>query len=530
LGRLLLSCLGVLVLAGFLVGLSSFSGGRVTLEGRLEVVHGDNFAQGSADFRYRLVTDQATYELRFDDQNPQLPRSTRVRVHGTRNGKEFDVVPGGVQASGEPVAATTGQKKVAVILFNFSNDGSQPYTPALAYGVAFSNPDSVAAYYAENSHSQLTLTGDVFGWYTIPVTNANCDFGGWGNAADQQATLDGVNLAAYDYVVYAFPGASSCGWAGLAYLPGTRSWLNGAGAMGLYVMAHELGHNFATHHASSLSCVQNGVRVSLSANPADCTADEYGDPNSVMGSGGTRHHTNFARGNFGWLTAANTKDVTASGTFTLAPVEGDYPGAIQALRIEREPGSYLSLEFRQPYGTYFDTYPPNDPVVNGVTVRVTPSYSVLTQSKLVDATASTTSFLDAPLGVGKTLSDPKTSIQVTTLSVSPSGASVKITFPGGREPPPPPPGADTTPPTAPTNLIATRSRSGAVALRWSASTDNVGVTSYRIFRDGQFLIAVSGTSLSYADQPPAGTHSYYVRAMDAAGNQSPPSNTATITA
>jgi chitodextrinase len=67
-----------------------------------------------------------------------------------------------------------------------------------------------------------------------------------------------------------------------------------------------------------------------------------------------------------------------------------------------------------------------------------------------------------------------------------------------------------------------------VTLQWGASTDNVGVTTYWIYRDGQFLTSVSGTALSYVDQAPAGTHGYYVVARDAAGNQSPPSNTATI--
>ena len=44
------------------------------------------------------------------------------------------------------------------------------------------------------------------------------------------------------------------------------------------------------------------------------------------------------------------------------------------------------------------------------------------------------------------------------------------------------PGADTQPPTAPTNLIATAISSSQINLTWTAATDNVGVTQYRIER------------------------------------------------
>lgn len=605
----LASVLGALALSAFLVLTSVSFGGGTTFEGTLEVVHGDNFASGQAQFRYRLITDEGALRLQFADQQPELPRSTKVRVRGTRTGNSIDVAPGGLEASGGAVAAVTGTKKVAVILFNFSGDASQPYTPAYAQGIAFSNPDSVAAYYAENTWNQLALSGDVFGWYTIPSTNTDCDWGKWGTQADQAATAAGVNLDTYDYIVYASTNAPYCGFAGLAYLPGNRSWLNGAGGMSVYVMAHELGHNFATHHSSSLNCFSGAGRVPLAATMAGCTADEYGDPFSVMGSG-NRLHTNFSRGNIGWLTPANTKDVTVSGLYQLSPVESFDPNGVKALRIQRAPGSYLLLEYRQPYGTHFDNFAPSDPVVNGVTVRVVDDYSVLTQSKLVDTTASTATFLDASLGVDKDLVDPKTGVKITTLTVSPTGALVLVNL-VARDPVAPTaptnltasaagstinlswgastdnvvvlgyriyrngtfltattstsysdaglpsattfsyyvrafdaagnlsapsntatattPGTDSQPPTAPTGLTALKvGRVPGVTLQWGASTDNVGVTTYWIYRDGQFLTSVSGTALSYVDQAPAGTHGYYVVARDAAGNQSPPSNTATI--
>ncbi|HEY0804889.1 MAG TPA: CARDB domain-containing protein, partial [Pseudonocardiaceae bacterium] len=89
-------------------------------------------------------------------------------------------------------------------------------------------------------------------------------------------------------------------------------------------------------------------------------------------------------------------------------------------------------------------------------------------------------------------------------------------------------GGDTTPPTAPTNLTVTTPTSGQVTLTWGASTDNVGVTSYVIFRNGTQDATVSGTTLTFSEaQPDTATVMYFVVAKDAAGNQSAPSNTVT---
>jgi hypothetical protein len=91
-------------------------------------------------------------------------------------------------------------------------------------------------------------------------------------------------------------------------------------------------------------------------------------------------------------------------------------------------------------------------------------------------------------------------------------------------------GGDTQAPTAPSNLVATTPTSGTIHLGWNASTDNVGVTGYDIFRNGTQFTTVSGTTLTYNDpQPDTATVMYYVKARDAAGNVSGASNTVTRT-
>src|SRR6185295_18000561 len=97
------------------------------------------------------------------------------------------------------------------------------------------------------------------------------------------------------------------------------------------------------------------------------------------------------------------------------------------------------------------------------------------------------------------------------------------------------PPVDTQPPTAPSNLVATGGRR-KITLTWGASTDNVGVTGYQVWRanaaSGPFSLIATTTALTYANgNLSTGTTRYYqVKATDAAGNVSAASNTASATA
>src|SRR5439155_696603 len=91
---------------------------------------------------------------------------------------------------------------------------------------------------------------------------------------------------------------------------------------------------------------------------------------------------------------------------------------------------------------------------------------------------------------------------------------------------------DATAPSVPAGLTATAGATiQQVSLSWSASTDNVGVTGYTIYRDGTQLGTVSGSTLSFLDNTVAGltSYSYTVDAFDAAGNHSAQSAAAAVT-
>ncbi len=87
---------------------------------------------------------------------------------------------------------------------------------------------------------------------------------------------------------------------------------------------------------------------------------------------------------------------------------------------------------------------------------------------------------------------------------------------------------DTQPPTTPTGLAATPG-SGRIDLGWTASTDNVGVTDYRVYRDGALRATVTSTTYADTGLGASESHGYTVRARDAAGNESPASTTVNAT-
>ncbi|SDH05060.1 glycosyl hydrolase family 18 protein [Nonomuraea jiangxiensis] len=90
-------------------------------------------------------------------------------------------------------------------------------------------------------------------------------------------------------------------------------------------------------------------------------------------------------------------------------------------------------------------------------------------------------------------------------------------------------GTDTTAPSVPGNLRSTGVTSNSVSLAWNASTDNVAVTGYEVYRAGTLVTTVTGTTYTDTGRTANTSYTYTVRARDAAGNRSANSNTVTAT-
>ncbi|MEW1779843.1 discoidin domain-containing protein [Streptomyces sp. NPDC086777] len=95
------------------------------------------------------------------------------------------------------------------------------------------------------------------------------------------------------------------------------------------------------------------------------------------------------------------------------------------------------------------------------------------------------------------------------------------------------PTGDTTAPAAPGGLTVTGHTANSVSLAWNATTDNVGVTGYRILQVSGSTSTQVGTtgavSFTVTGLAASTAYSFDVVAHDAAGNVSQPSNQVTVT-
>ncbi|WBB81720.1 glycoside hydrolase family 9 protein [Micromonospora sp. WMMD882] len=102
---------------------------------------------------------------------------------------------------------------------------------------------------------------------------------------------------------------------------------------------------------------------------------------------------------------------------------------------------------------------------------------------------------------------------------------VVVTTPAGND-------GDTAPPTAPGTPVASGVTSTGATLTWTPSTDNVGVTGYRIYTpalpEDALVATVTSPTHTLTGLLPDTAYGYYVVAVDAAGNTSPPSARMTV--
>ncbi len=89
---------------------------------------------------------------------------------------------------------------------------------------------------------------------------------------------------------------------------------------------------------------------------------------------------------------------------------------------------------------------------------------------------------------------------------------------------------DVTPPSAPTSAYNSAKTETTAEIAWTASTDNVGVTGYQIF-NGSSLVEEVGAVTTYTvvGLTPSSSYQFTVKAKDARGNISLPSNTVNVT-
>ncbi|NJK87033.1 MAG: fibronectin type III domain-containing protein, partial [Bacteroidales bacterium] len=79
---------------------------------------------------------------------------------------------------------------------------------------------------------------------------------------------------------------------------------------------------------------------------------------------------------------------------------------------------------------------------------------------------------------------------------------------------------DTQAPTVPTGLASSSVAQTSFTLSWTASTDNVGVTAYEVFKGGVSVGTTASTTMNITGLTCGTAYSMTVKARDAAGNTS----------
>jgi hypothetical protein len=457
---------------------------------------------------YFLKTAKEKLQLHFAQNAPKdLHTGTRVRVRGKKiDGAIFlptgelttgttSNASGGLQTLALASSNTFGAQSTVVALVNFQNLTSQPYTVEAARDMVFTQ---VSNFDKENSQNQTWLTGDVFGYYTLPM-NATCNTDQIASLAKTAMTNAGVAVANYKRFVYIFPQLSDCGgWAGLGSIGGSPSqaWINGA--MTLQVVGHEMGHNFGLYHSHSLIC--SGTTIGSS-----CSTGDYGDIFDTMGNVTSSHFNAFQKERLGWLNYSASlpiTTVTSSGTYSLTPYSSTASGT-RALKILKSTDAstgkktYYYVEFRQPTG--FDSglskYPSS---TTGLIVH-TGSESGGDTSFLLDMVPSSSSFTDAALQTGQTFTDSAANVTIKTVSASSSGASVSVTLGGSA------PSCITANPTVTISPAATQYAAAGTALSYTVtvkSNDSTGCSTVNYSLSAQapsgWSAGLSATTLSLA--------------------------------
>lgn len=88
---------------------------------------------------------------------------------------------------------------------------------------------------------------------------------------------------------------------------------------------------------------------------------------------------------------------------------------------------------------------------------------------------------------------------------------------------------DTEAPTAPTNLTILSKNNSSVRFGWNASTDNVGVVGYNVYRNGIFYDSTrTSTTITVSGLTKGKTYDFSVKSKDKAGNLSLTSNVVTF--
>ena len=344
----------------------------------------------------------------------------------------FVEAAGGGQTAAAPAPApltTQGALDVLVIVADFADAPGRPTdvssnSSATSTYITNRLTTEISDFYTQASYGKTSI-GSVTVTDVLRLSGNLATYATTNNAAGLQAaalsaaTANGKVISNYDRVAVVFARTGSIPgnqftWAGLGDIGGTFTWFNGN--FSLYVVSHELGHNYGLRHAN-LWEVTDGNPVSATG-----TSHEYGDIYDIMGTGpgDAVNQTSFPNPWFmnriHWLPDAAVQTISSSGTYRV--LRFDHQNAslssTLALKVARDSNTDYWIGYRRKYvGT------PLSDVSDGA--YFVWGYQNDARSNLIDLNTPGTSASDASLKVGSTFNDTEAGVDFTVAAAGGSG-------------------------------------------------------------------------------------------------------------
>ena len=272
-----------------------------------------------------------------------------------------------------------GEKRVAVLIVDFSSNRLLSPPKSDVQASYFGPFPSVGTFFEHVSYGDRTtglgtwLTGETLPRnpnaevYVLPIAPPTSCGGLLASEDDalMAAYDEGVDLSQFDRFSIVVPQVSTCAFAGAAELQPrtfqvrgqsftlTPSWINGwyRGLPGMYLLAHEQGHNYGLGHAASLRYPGNSPGNYRGSN---VDVANYGNPFDVMGNcqSSAICFPSVSYGHFlGWIDDSRSPLVSGFGTssVTMTPLEVN-DGRIKGVRIPRTDTETYHLEYRRAAG------------------------------------------------------------------------------------------------------------------------------------------------------------------------------------
>lgn len=359
----------------------------------LNVLHEDNFTDGTAKYFYHLDQGKKSYNFYPVGILPNISSGSTVQVSGYQ--LENDIVAS-VQASSlkilrKPTLALTTPTslKIAIIPVRYNDTSPSEITKEQITRRIF-NGGPVAEFYKKNSYNpKFSIEGDIFNEYILnePSINPgrNCESLILSRYLRDEQDLNKIfldlNISPEKYTNFLFVVNINCPFDQVhgRGLLGTRNFngqpkyfawvtdprnlsnINNLNTQSSFfewsefdnLVSHELGHNFGLYHGSGQICPDGEDPLY----GLGCIFDEYGNFFDVMGTGlrisnsrGANHFNVFAKEHLGWLNSDSITSIRTSGLYTIKPLENilGKRGAKIFLPEDTSLNPSFYLEYRRP--------------------------------------------------------------------------------------------------------------------------------------------------------------------------------------